>query len=321
MLAFENPEVFSMLVLPPLFALIRKCRLFCRPDATRAGDIDFVPLDVARVGLSLILFVCLTAAAGGAVLKTQHKEYLSAAANIVFVVDTSPAMATKDIDGISRLDAVKAALEASAQDEWGARLALVEMGQEVRLLVPLTQDREEFLRALRGLKAGAMGAGCAIGDALVCSSRHIEKCSAPKKSVVLISCGENITGTIHPHTAAHLAQQQGVSLYVLGVGKKGIWPIEYEDPQTLSVIPGYIDSKFDSSALSDIAFQGGGIYFEAQASSLLHSALTTVRYSQPPQSYRVKTQSQDLSCPLLSLALICLLVLWCTQMLCPKEAL
>ena len=313
MLTFETPEAFSLLLLPALMPLLRRWGLLCSVREERGEGFEMGTQRGLRKAFGVLLFVCLTVAAAGPVQKTQHKEYLSHGADIVFAVDSSPAMGVKDIDEMSRLDALKDALAAVAVEEWGANLALVEMGQEVRLLVPLTQDRCEFLQKLNGIKAGAMGSGCAIGDGLVCASRHLEKCTSVKKSIVVISCGENITGTIHPHTASRIAKDQGASVYVLGVGKRGVSPIEYEDPQTLSLSTGYIDSGFDSSALADIAFQGRGSFFEAQSGTSLASALNSIKKAEDTQqSFRVKTHDKDLSFPLLVAALICLLLSWGT---------
>ena len=308
---FETPEAFSLLALPAVMPLLRRWGLLRCVREDQGDGFKGRKRQATRKAFGVLFFACLVLAAASPVRKTQHTEYLSHGADIVFVVDSSPAMAVKDIDGMSRLDALKEALAAVVAEEWGANLALVEMGQAVRLLVPLTQDRGEFLGNLEGIKAGAMGTGCAIGDGLVCASRRIERCTSLKKSIVLITCGENITGTIHPHTASRIAKEQGASLYVLGVGRRGVSPIEYEDPQTLSLSTGYIDSGFDSSLLSEVAAQGRGSFFEAQSRSSLMSALESIKKAEDTQqSFRVKTKSEELSLPLLVAALICLLLSW-----------
>ena len=322
MFSFENPESFSMLLLPLLLPLLRKWRLLSPAKVKRGESFEDEVAQAIAKAFGVLFFICLTLAAARPVYKRHVKEYLSTGADIIFVVDSSPAMTIKDIDGTTRLDALKRALSHMASEEWGARLALVEMGQEVRLLLPLTQDRDEFIRRLCEIKAGAMGKGCAIGDALICAARRLEKSSSPKKSIVVISCGENITGTIHPHTASRIAKDQGVSLYVLGLGKQGIWPIEYEDPQTLSLTKGYIDSNFDSSALSEIAFQGNGSFFEVQRATALLSALDSVKTAENvSQRFRVKAHHKELSFPLLLLAFILLLLSWIIKESRHKETL
>lgn len=298
-MSFEYPEAFSLLALPLLLPLLVKCKLLCRP-AVLGGAWGSV--------LAFGAFACLTVAGARPVLKTQHKEYLSAGDDIVFVVDASSAMNIKDTGGVTRLDAIKAVLSHQASVEWGANLALVEMAQEARLLVPLTHDRGAFLDQLLAIKAGDMS-GCAIGDALVCASRHLESSSSPKKSIVLISCGDNITGSIHAHTAARVAKAQGSSLYVVDVGKRGSSPTEHEGSASLSLNTGYIDS-----ALSEIAFQGQGSYIEAQTAASLQDALASIKHSEDvPQRFRVRTNRKEIILPFLLAAFVCLLLSWITQ--------
>ena len=141
-----------------------------------------------------------------------------------------------------------------------------------------------------------MGDGSAIGTGLTTAVYHLISSSAPKKCIVLITDGENNAGEIHPNTAARLARDNGISLYVLGLGTRGMVSLEYVDKKTGRVISGYLDSSFDTEQLREIAFSAGGSYFSVENMGDFSSIISSIAKEQIfAQSYHIKSSDTHFS--------------------------
>ena len=144
---------------------------------------------------------------------------------------------------------------------------------------------------MKTVSVGELGDGTAIGTGLSSAIYHLEKSKSPKKSIVLITDGENNSGAVHPHTAARLAVNKDISLYILGVGTRGVVPIDYVDPKSNKIYSGYLESKFDTSSIARIASEGNGKFFEIESISALSQAISSISKSENiAQSYYIKNQ-------------------------------
>lgn len=305
MVEFENPAAFFLLLLIPALYFLRyleifKCISFPLTLADWQGE-RFVYRKVTRnitylvarfLGVSA--FVLLIAAYARPVVRNQKKIYTSRGSDIIFVLDTSPSMSAKDIAGMTRLEAAKKAIHTLAGEDSGDRLGIVEMARDAAVIVPPTMDRNVFFSRLDSIVAGEMGDGTAIGMGLSCAAYHLEKSSAPRKAVVLISDGENNAGSINPNTAAHFLESKHISLYVLGIGTKGYVPLEYVDPKTGHLYSGYMESEYSSQALSLIAAAGNGSFFNIETLKSLANAFASVSKNETVvQSYIVKNYDTE----------------------------
>lgn len=303
---FENPAAFLFLVAIPALFILRKLRVFKKiafplvfsdwkgKSFVWKGKVSGV-LGVLSVVFSVLGYAALVCAFADPVIKKQEKIYTSRGADILFVLDTSPSMAARDIAGMTRLEAAKQGIRTLVNGNRGAAFGLVAMASEAAAVVPPTTDHELFLRRLDSLVTGGLGEGTAIGIGLSSAVYHLITSSAPKKCIVLITDGENNAGSIHPDTAAALAIESGITLYTFGIGTKGAVPIEYVDPQTGKVHAGYYDSEFDSSALEQIAAAGGGRYFGIESTQALAEALEMVsRRQKVLQTFHYKSSNRDL---------------------------
>ena len=98
-------------------------------------------------------FVCVIAAFADPVIYWQEKVYTSLGTDVIFVVDTSPSMAAKDIDGNTRLEAAKNTIKLVSQEYEGFRFGIVVLGSDASVFVPPTSDRSLFRkRTSCGLK-------------------------------------------------------------------------------------------------------------------------------------------------------------------------
>ncbi|MCQ2592280.1 MAG: VWA domain-containing protein [Treponema sp.] len=287
MLSFQNPVAFLLLLLIPVLIILRKLKIFTSITFPmvlsdwngKAFKWNGKPRKLMSLFAKAILFagfICVVAAFADPVISWQEKVYTSLGTDIVFVVDTSPSMAAKDVDGTTRLEAAKNTIKTVAQEHDGYRFGIVALGSNSAVYVPPTGDFATFSKKLGEIKVGILGNGSAIGDGLSTAVCHLVSSSAPKKCIILLTDGENNAGEIHPETAAKLASEKNIALYVVGIGSKGSVPIEYTDPVSGKLYSGYLDSNFNSASLRKIASVGNGGYFEVRSTSELLETFNSV---------------------------------------------
>ena len=319
---FQQPWAFLLLLCIPVLYLFRKLGIFSAPSFPLIlkdwqGEAFEWKSPVRKFAsiLSTVIFtlgfLCLVVVLAAPVRLQQEKIYTSRGTDIVFVLDTSPSMMARDIAGMSRLDAARQAIVSLVPQTEGTGYGLVAMASEAALVVPPTMDRNEFFVRLATLESGGLGDGTALGSGLSTAVYHLSGAAAPKKCIVLITDGENNSGAIHPETAAQLAKDNNITLYVLGLGTRGTVPLEYVDPVTGKVYSGYIDSQFDSQSLEQIAAIGGGRYFGVESSGTLAEALATIASGeQTVMSFYLKTKEDALYHYFLLISAVSFILSW-----------
>jgi Ca-activated chloride channel family protein len=178
------------------------------------------------------------------------------------------------MDGASRFNAARRLLTDFAGRRPSDGIGLVAVGSDAALLVPPSTDREVLALRLEELRIGELGDGTALGMGLAVAGYHLEKSTAQRKAVVLISDGENNAGTIHPETAAAMLADIGASLWVIGIGSGGEVPIDYVDPFTRMRRTGLFDSRYDTEALRKISSAGNGTWISAPSADALAAAFS-----------------------------------------------
>ena len=329
--SFENPAAFFLLLLIPLLYLFRSLKIFNqisfpavfedwegRSFEWKGKSQKFLSV-LARIFFTAGFFISVAALAAP-VISNQEKVYTSLGTDIVFVLDTSPSMSAKDMDGIQRLEAAKNAIYTLSNKRDGSRYGLVALGSNAAVLVPPTSDLNFFSERLTSISAGVLGNGSAIGDGLSTAVCHLVSSSAPKKCIVLLTDGENNAGEIHPETAAQLASDNDITIYVVGIGTKGKVPIEYTDPATGKLYSGYLDSNFNPASLKKIASISKGKYFEAQTLDELSGILSTVSKAESvSQNYTYRTVNHLFYKQFLTVALILFILAWFIRRVILKE--
>ena len=299
MISFENPAAFFALLLIPALFFLRGLKIFT-PLTIPLTISDWKGTKfhwdnpVRKVfsilchASALLGFICAVTAWASPIVHKQTKVYASRGTDILFVLDISPSMAAQDTPGITRLEIAKSAIENMLKTNSGECVGIVEMAKEAALVVPPTMKKEAFFEKLKTIVPGELGDGTAIGTGISCAIFHLESSAAPKKCIVLLTDGENKSGAIHPYTAARLAKEKNISLYVLGLGTKGSVPLEYVDPKTGRTYSGFLDSNYNSQPLSKIASEAGGKYFEAANISALTQAIDVIiKNESVVQSYQI----------------------------------
>lgn len=285
--SFQNPIAFVLLIFIPLLYILRKIKVFTRISFPAVlGDWGGKYFEwnnrsqkifsiIAKI-LVFAAFFLVVAAFADPVISSQEKVYTSLGTDMVFVIDVSPSMAAKDMDGNSRLDIAKSTIANLVMQNDGVRLGIVALGSNASVLVPPTTDHQVVLQRIADLKIMMLGDGSAIGDGLSTAVCHMVSSSAPNKCIILLTDGESNAGSIHPETAAALAKDNKISIYVVGIGSKGVVSIEYQDPNTGKVISGRYDSNFNATSLKKIASIANGKYFETKSTDDLVSTIYNV---------------------------------------------
>lgn len=328
---FENPAAFFLLILIPVLFILRYLKIFNRitfPAVLadwqgRNFEWKGRPQKLLSVTASIfyiLAFLISVCALAAPVISNQEKVYTSLGTDIVFVIDTSPSMSAKDVDGAQRLEAAKNAIYLLTNKNDGSRYGLVGLGSSAAVLVPPTSDQTFFSERLSQITAGSFGNGSAIGDGLSTAVCHLVSSSAQKKCIVLLTDGENNAGEIHPETAAKLAADNKITIYVVGIGSKGKVPIEYTDPVTGRLYSGYLDSNFNPASLKKISDIANGRYFEALTLNELSDILSTVSKTEAvSQTFTYRTVNHLYYKQFLSLAILLFVLAWFIRRIILKE--
>lgn len=329
--SFQNPAAFILLLTIPLIFILRKLRIFNRVSFPAVlsdwegnhfewkGRSQKILSLLARIIL-IVGYILVIGALADPIISHQEKVYTSLGTDIIFVVDTSPSMAAKDVNGDTRLEAAKQAIKSLSQAHDGYRFGIVGLGRNASVIVPPTSDANYFSERLNNLAAGILGDGSAIGDGLSTAICHLVSSTAPKKCIVLLTDGENNAGEIHPETAAKLASENDINIYVVGIGSRGNVLVEYVDPFTGEKKSGRLESEFNSASLKKIASMGKGRYFEVRSLDELVSTLATVaKIETVNQYFTYKTVNTTYYQKVLFIALILFAIAWFIKRILLKE--
>lgn len=331
MFNFQNASAFLFLLLIPLFYLLRKLKIFKRITfsavlASWEGEKfewhgNFRKFLTILSKITLILsFVCGIIALSDPTISTQEKIYTNLGADIIFVVDTSPSMAAKDVNSTTRLDAAQTAIKNLIKNYDGYRYGIVTLGSNALVLVPPTNDFQTFEKRIDEIQIGTLGNGSAIGDGISTAVCHLVSSSAPKKNIILLTDGENNAGEINPQTAAELAKRNKISLFIVGLGSKGTVPIEYKDPNTGKIYSGYLNSDFNGLELRKLAESANGKYFESRTLQDLSKDLENIAQNQNvSQKFTLRTEKTHFYKQFVLASIILIIITWILKRLILRE--
>ncbi len=333
MLTFDNPAAFFLLLLIPLKYFLQYIGVFKKAyfpltlgdwkgkNFEYKGKIQSIGRFLASACIGIFYFFLVVAFADP-VVHHQEKLYSSKGNEVLIVLDTSPSMSSKDIGGMSRIDAAKMGIQTFVGENQGSTFGLVAMASEAAAVVPPTSDHNLFLKRLKDLNCGGLGNGSAIGIGLSTAVYHLASSKAPKKCIILITDGENNAGSVHPATAAQLAYDNDISLYIFGIGTRGSVPMEYVDPETGKVYSGFYESDFDPTSLKELAMSVDGKYFGIENTASLVEELNSISSKENVvQTFRMKTVDEHFYHKFLIIALTAFSLAWFIRRIVLKEVL
>lgn len=150
--------------------------------------------------------------------------------DIVVALDLSTSMRALDFQPRNRFFVATEVLKGFVASRPNDRLGLVVFAAEAFTQCPLTLDHDVLQQVIDGLRLGVLDDGTAIGDGLATSLNRLRPSEARSKVVILITDGDNNSGTISPMEAARMAHDQGMRVYTILVGKGGRVPFPQAGP-------------------------------------------------------------------------------------------
>ncbi|MCR4627605.1 MAG: VWA domain-containing protein [Treponema sp.] len=332
MLNFMNPFAFLFLLFIPVVYALRKIGLFVKPafpiilsdwqgTSFKWNGKFFKLLAFLKSFLVVAGYIFVVFAFAEPVIHHEERVYTSRGNDVMFVLDVSPSMAAKDMDGGTRFEAAKRVIHYLVSQNSGSSFGLVGMSSEAILAVPPTTDKSTFIERMNALSIGTLGEGSAIGTGLSMAVYHLSTSKAPSKCIILLTDGENNAGSVHPETAAELAVEYGITIYAVGIGTRGNVPLEYTNPVTGKVSSGFLDSMFDTKPLQKLALITGGRYFNGTNINELSGALNSItNHERVVQSYQLKTIDDYFFDEMIILAALCFALAWIISCILLKES-
>ncbi|MGI5065264.1 VWA domain-containing protein [Treponema putidum] len=286
MISFNHPIVFLLLLLFPFFFILKKNGLMQSPELN-LNLVNWKGLfpkknKLMEFGnfLSYFLWYCgiifLIITLSEPVIFKNKQMYTDAGSSIMFLLDISPSMAAKDMNGETRIESAKKIIRKFVAKYPGDSFGLAALSSSAALIVPPTIDHKVFLSRLNSLSIGELGDGTAIGMGLAVSSAYMTRSKFNSSYIILLTDGENNTGEINPKTAATSLVNKNIGFYVIGIGSAGYTTLEYTDRKTGKTYSGSIFSKFDELELKKTAQYGNGKYASASSPEMLENIFNTM---------------------------------------------
>ncbi len=167
--------------------------------------------------------------------------------DIMLTLDVSGSMDIQDFTlgakKISRRDALVRAISEFVDARKNDRFGMTGFAANTYVLSPLTTDANWIKEVFKFVK---LKDGTAIGDGIITGVNKLEENSGRSKVMVLVTDGENNTGT-NPIDAADFAKQKGVRIYALQI-------VDLKSIRTSAAV---------KSPMSQVATKTGGQYFQA----------------------------------------------------------
>ena len=196
--------------------------------------------------------------------------------DIVLALDTSGSMRAADFQPKDRMTVAKASIEAFVSRRNRDRIGLVVFAGEAASWVPLTLDYSLVAQMLDEIEVGMLPDGTAIGSAIGTALNRLRASEAKSRVVVLLTDGDSNAGEITPRKAADFAQELGVKVYTILIGKDG--PVPFPAGKDLFGREVFRDVQVPTNPalLKDIAQTTGGEYYEAKDGAELDQRLIEV---------------------------------------------
>ncbi len=191
----------------------------------------------------------------------EHSRTNTEGIDIMLSIDVSGSMLARDFKP-DRISAAKEVAGAFIADRYGDRIGLVAFAGEAFTQSPLTTDQSTLQTLLSRIRSGLIEDGTAIGNGLATAINRLRESDAKSKVIILLTDGVNNRGEIAPLTAAEIAKAQGIRVYTIGVGTRGMAPYPALDMfGNMTFVQQKVE--IDEKTLGEIAKMTGGQYFRA----------------------------------------------------------
>jgi Ca-activated chloride channel family protein len=200
--------------------------------------------------------------------------------DIMIVFDISDSMLIEDMEPENRLESSKQTVANFVKNRVSDRIGLVVFAGESYTRVPMTLDYPLLLKSVAEIQpARNIKMGTAIGVALANGVARIKDSTAKSRVIILMTDGENNSGTIDPETALEIAKGYGIKIYSIGMGRDGDaqLPVIMEDAFGRK-IKRYrpIHSAVNDELLGKMAQETGGKYWRATTGEALRGVFKEI---------------------------------------------
>jgi Ca-activated chloride channel family protein len=273
-MTFAHPYLLLILLLLPLVAWLKGRR--GRPAAFVYSSVGLVAgltrAQRSRAGAFLaalrwlVLGIFIVALAQPRLMKSETKVTASGV-DIAVAIDMSGSMISEDFtvhgEPVNRFNMARNCLADFIDKRPNDRIGVVVFAVQAFIATPLTLDHDFLQDTLARLEIGVINSDqTAIGDALTTSVNRLRDLKSKSKIVILMTDGENNSGTVAPLTAAQAAKALGIKIYTVGIGKQGTAPMPvFQNGQKVGYQQVPVD--VDEGTLQEIAKMTGGKYYRA----------------------------------------------------------
>lgn len=282
MFRFANPDYLWLLLLIPVIALIRLAVTYRQGKRRRllVNDYFFFYLvpDYSKVRhiikfiLHLLVLTCVILALARPQAGTKKTTEKRHGIETIIALDISNSMMAEDV-APSRLEKSKLLIEHLVDRFYNDRIGLIVFAGESFVQLPVTQDFVSAKMFLSDITPSLIESqGTDIGGALRLAAHSFSQTVHSGKAVVVITDGEDHEGKAEE--TAKAAQEQGINVFILGVGTtKGV-PIPLSDGGYLEDNKGQtVMTALNEKMCRDIASAGKGAYIHVDNTSMAEEQL------------------------------------------------
>ncbi|NCA78577.1 MAG: VWA domain-containing protein [Sphingobacteriia bacterium] len=303
MFRFANPYFLYLLLVVPFLVglflysrLVQKQRLevFGNPDLLKSlmPEVSVIRPQVKFYLLLLAYILIIFGLARpqfGSKMETSQRKGVEA----ILAIDISNSMMAQDVDP-NRLERTKMILSKLVDQMADDKLGIIVFAGDAFVQLPITSDNVSAKMFLSSITPGLIQRqGTAIGSAIDLGIRSFgDQQSEVGRAIIVITDGENHEDDAIE--AAKLAQEKGIVVHVVGVGKPDGSPIP--EAGTMSFKKdrdgNVIVSKLDETMCQKIAAAGKGIYVRADNSNMALKVLSKEINNMQQGNLEIKTYSQ-----------------------------
>ena len=284
MFRFANIEILWLLVLIPVFVagyivLLRRKQRQLR----EFGDAELMAAlmpntsrtrPVVKFGLVLLALALLIVAAARPQYGQKEKVVKRQGIEVVIALDISNSMLAEDV-APSRLDRAKQMLSKMIDSMVDDKVGVVVFAGEAFTQLPITCDYVSAKMFLNSITPELIKTqGTAIGDAIYTSMRSFgSEESDASRAIILITDGENHEDDAL--AAAKTANEQGIKIFVIGIGKPDGSPIPIPGTNNFRKdrAGNVVVSKLNEQMCKDVAAAGHGLYVRCDNTNTAMRAL------------------------------------------------
>jgi len=221
----------------------------------------------AAAGFLALSILMLSVALSGPLYGFKWRTIERKGVDIIVAIDCSRSMLAEDVKP-NRLERARREIIDLINRLQGDRIGLVAFAGTAFLQCPLTVDYSGFNIFLQALSPDFLPVGgTALAEAIDTALRAFDPKSPAEKAVILITDGEPTGGD--PMEAAERARQDGVKLFIVGVGSKEGAPIPEKGGGFKKDISGKIVlSRLDEKELKRMAALTDGAYVRSVAGDM-----------------------------------------------------